>query len=84
MDLYRFDQKETLGLVGAVILKSEPLENGGGWLNKVQNMIGVRKFTKLRILSLGFQSNGRNSKYKSAVETKIFTVEILRMVAVRI
>ena len=84
MDLYRFDQKETLGLVGAVILKSEPLENGGGWLNKVQNTIGVRKFTKLSILSLGFQSNGRNSKYKSAVETKIFTVEILRMVAVRI
>ena len=84
MDLYRFDQKETLGLVGAVILKSEPLENGGGWLNKVQNTIGVRKFTKLRILSLGFQSNGRNFKYKSAVETKIFTVEILRMGAVRI
>ena len=71
-------------MVGALILKSEPLENGGGWLNKVQNMIGVRKFTKLRILSLGFHSNGRNSKYKSAVETKIFTVEILRMIAVRI
>ena len=84
MDLYRFDQKETLGLVGAVILKSEPLENGGGWLNKVQNMIGVRKCTKLRILSLGFHSNERNSKYKSSVETKIFTAEILRMVAVRI
>jgi hypothetical protein len=84
LDLYRFDQKETLGLVGAVILKSEPLGNGGGWLNKVQNTIGVRKFTKLKILSIGFQSDGRNSKYISAVETKIFTVEILRMVAVRI